>query len=109
MNKEFNKLVNEILEFRWKYRPVYATFLGIHKHDHQLDKTDSKSGRLHLKKLKGYLKKLDRYSSDPKFHAKKVKFSKDEEMDGRKDTLAQEACSNIPGNRLVWLLYSYPA
>ena len=102
MNKEFNKLVNEILEFRWKYRPVYATFLGIHKHDHQLDKTDSKSGRLHLKKLKGYLKKLDRYSSDPKFRAKKAKFSKDEEMDWRilRDSLRVEIAEE---EKIRWL------
>jgi len=102
MNKEFNKLTNEILEFRWKDRPVYATFLGIHKHDDKLDKTDSKSRRLHLKKMKDYLKKLDRYSSDPKFRAKKVKFSKDEEMDWRilRDSLRVEIAEE---EKIRWL------
>jgi uncharacterized protein (DUF885 family) len=102
MNREFNKLVNEILEFRWKHRPVYATFLGIHKHDDKLDKTDSKSRRIHLKKMKDYLKKLDRYSSDPKFRAKKPKFSKDEEMDLRilRDSLRVEIAEE---EKIRWL------
>jgi uncharacterized protein (DUF885 family) len=81
MNKEFNKLVNEILEFCWKDSPVEATFLGIHKYDDRLDKTDSESRRRHLKKAKGYLKKLDGFSSDPKRRAKNAKLSEDEEMD----------------------------
>ncbi|MCK4384863.1 MAG: DUF885 domain-containing protein [candidate division Zixibacteria bacterium] len=83
MNREFNRLVNEILEFRWKDSPVEATFSGIHKYDDMLDKTDSESRRRHLKKAKEYLKKLDRFSSDSKVHSKKTRLSIDEKMDWR--------------------------
>jgi uncharacterized protein (DUF885 family) len=81
MNKEFNNLVDEILEFRWKDSPVHATFLGVHKYDDKLDKTDPESWRQHLKKAKEYLKKLDRFSADSNIHSEKTKFSKDERMD----------------------------
>lgn len=81
MNKEFNKLVDEVLEFRWKDSPVQATFSGIHKYDDQLDKTDSNSRKQHLKKTKEYLKKMNKFSSDAKIHLGKSKLSIDEKMD----------------------------
>ncbi len=92
MNKEFNKLVNEILELGWKDSPVEATFLGIHKYDDRLDKTDSQSRRRHLKKTKEYLKKLGKFSSDSKVHSKKTMLSIDEKMDWKmlRDSLKVE-------------------
>ncbi len=113
MNKEFNNLVNEILEFRWKDSPVEATFSGIHKYDDQLDKTDPMSRKRHLKKTKDYLKKLNRFSSDPKRRAKKAKLSKDEEMDLRilRDSLRVEIAEE---EEIRWLkrhawIYPYTA
>ena len=92
MNKEFNKLVNDILELRWKARPVEATFSGIHKYDAKLDKTDPQSRRRYLKKGKEYLKKLDRFSFDPKIPSKTTKLTVDEKMDWKilRDSLQVE-------------------
>ena len=81
MNKEFNNLVDEVLEFRWKDSPVAATFSGIHKYDDKLDKTDPDSRRQHLKRTKEYLKRLDKFSSDSKIHTEKTRLSIDEKMD----------------------------
>jgi uncharacterized protein (DUF885 family) len=81
MNKEFNNLVDEILEFRWKDSPVNATFSGIHKYDDKLDKTDPESRRQHLKRAKEYLKKLDRFTPVSKTHSEKARLSIDEKMD----------------------------
>jgi len=81
MNRQFNKLVDDILEFRWKDSPVEATFSGIHKYDDQLDKTNSEFRRRHLQKAQEYLKKLDRFSTDHKVHSEKEKLSQDERMD----------------------------
>ena len=82
MHRQFNKLVDEILEFRWKDSPVVdATFSGIHKYDEQLDKTDFESRRRHLQKAKEYLKELDRFSTDHKVHSEKARLSLDEQMD----------------------------
>ena len=67
MNKEFNRLVNQILEFRNKATPVIATILGVHKYDDKLDKTDPKSQKQYLKKLKEYLKKKE-------FHDKLISY-----------------------------------
>ncbi len=102
MNKEFNKLVNESLEFYWKDNPVAATFLGIHKYDDKLDKTDPESRRRHLKKAKEYLKKLDRFSPDSKVHSKRTELSIDEKMDWRmlRDFLKVEIAEE---EKLHWL------
>jgi uncharacterized protein (DUF885 family) len=81
MNKEFNNLVDEVLEFRWKDSPVSATFSGIHKYDDKLDKTDPESRRQHLKRAKEYLKKLDRFTPVSKTHSEKARLSIDEKMD----------------------------
>ncbi len=92
MNKDFNRLVNEILEFHWMKSPMEATFLGIHKYDDQLDKTDPESRRRHLKKAKSYLKKLEKFYSDSKPSAKSTQLSIDEQMDLRmlRDSLRVE-------------------
>jgi uncharacterized protein (DUF885 family) len=102
MNKEFNKLVDEILEFRWKDSPVQATFSGIHKYDDQLDKTDSASRKQHLKKAKEYLKKLNKFSSVAKIHSKGAKLSLDEKMDWKmlKNSLEVEIAEE---EKLRWL------
>ena len=102
MNKEFNKLVNEILEFCWKDSPVMATFSGIHKYDDKLNKADSQSRRLHLKKAKEYLKKLDRFFSKPGIRAQRAKLSEDEKMDWKilRDSLRVEIAEE---EKIRWL------
>lgn len=92
MNKEFKKLVNEILEFYWKDSSVEATFLGIHKYDDKLDKTDPEFRRRHLRKKKSYLKKLDKLYSDHKHSLKRTNLSIGEQMDLRmlRDSLKVE-------------------
>jgi len=102
MNREFNKLVNDILEFRWKDSPMEATFSGIHKYDDKLDKTDSESRKRHLKKAKKYLKKLDGFSSKPGIRAGRVRLSKDEEMDWKilRDSLRVEIAEE---EKIRWL------
>lgn len=79
MNRQFNKLADEILEFCWKDSPVMATMLGVHKYDDKLNKTDSESRRRHLKKAKEYLKKLEKFS--PALQAARSRLSKDQTMD----------------------------
>ncbi len=111
MNKEFNKLVNEILEFRWKESPVEATFSGIHKYDDKLDKTDSESRKRHLRKSKEYLRKLEKFSSGTR--GARAKLSKDEEMDWKmlRDTLRVEIAEEEKIrwlNRHAWI-YPYAA
>ena len=92
MNKEFNQLVNKILEFQWKKSPVEATFLGIHKYDDKLDKFDPESRRLYLKKTKEHLRNLNEFSPDAKTQSRKAKLSADEQMDWRmlRDSLRVE-------------------
>ncbi|KPK99743.1 MAG: hypothetical protein AMJ91_06560 [candidate division Zixibacteria bacterium SM23_73_3] len=113
MNKEFNKLINEILEFGWKEKPVEATFLGIHKYDDKLDKTSPKLRRLYLRKTKEYLRKLEGFSVDRKRKSKKAKLSIDEQMDWRmlRDALRVEIAEE---EKLRWLrrhalVYPYTA
>ena len=91
MNRQFNRLVNEVLEFRWKARPVGATFSGIHKYDHLLDRADAVSRKRFLKGTRGYLKKLKKFSPSAKPNPK-TKLSSREEMDWRilYDTLRAE-------------------
>jgi uncharacterized protein (DUF885 family) len=92
MNREFGRLVNEVLEFYWKGKPVEATFLGIHTYDHKLDRTDSQFRKRHTKRLKEYSKKLDRFSARAGTASKKTKLSVDEQMDWRmlRDSLRVE-------------------
>jgi len=79
MNKEFNKLADEILESLWKDSPVMATMLGVHKYDDKLDKTDPEYRKRHLKKAKEYLKRLEKFS--PAHRAGNFRLSKDQAMD----------------------------
>ena len=111
MNKAFSKLVNEILEFHWEDSPIEATFLGIHKYDDRLDKTDPESRRRHIKKAKEYLRKLEKFS--PGTPGGKAKLSKSEEMDWRilSDSLRVEIAEE---EKIRWLkrhawLYPYTA
>lgn len=83
MDRQFNRLVDEILEFRWKARPVEATFSGVHRYDHQLDRTDARSRKRYLERTKQYLKKLNRFSPSGKVLSKGSSLSVDEQMDWR--------------------------
>jgi uncharacterized protein (DUF885 family) len=92
MNRQFKKLVDEILEFRFKSRPVGATFSGIHRYDDKLERTGSGFRKNYLKKEKEYLKKLDKFSPHAKRQSKATKLSTNEQMDWRmlRDALVAE-------------------
>ncbi|UCB51811.1 MAG: DUF885 domain-containing protein [Candidatus Zixiibacteriota bacterium] len=83
MNKQFKRLVDQILEFHWKRSPVEATFLGIHKYDDRLDKFDSESRKRYLKRTKEHLKKMGKFSPGTEIESKEAKLSADEQMDWR--------------------------
>ncbi len=102
MNTAFVKLVDEILEFRWKARPVEATFSGIHKYDDKLDKTDLQSRRQYLRKSKEYLRKLDKFSPDRQVALKQARLSQNEKMDWKilKDSLQVEI---VEEEKIRWL------
>ncbi len=60
----FDKLTDEILEFFWKSYPIGATFMGIHKYDHDLNRMDRDSLIDINKKTKEYLTKLSRIARE---------------------------------------------
>lgn len=104
MNKEFIRLVDEILEFHWRNNPIEATCLGIHQYDDQLDRTDPGSRRRYFKRLEEYLSKMDRFSLE------KIKLSIDEKMDWKmlRNALNVEI---IEENKIHWyekLPQTYP-
>jgi uncharacterized protein (DUF885 family) len=102
VNREFNKLIDEILEFRWKARPVAATFSGIHRYDDKLERTDIQFQKRYLKKAKEYLKKLDRFSPTKKAHSNATRLSIDEQMDWKilRDSLQVEIAEE---EKIRWL------
>jgi uncharacterized protein (DUF885 family) len=108
MNKEFNKLADDILEFCWKDRPVMATMLGVHKYDDKLDKTDLESRKRHLKKTKEYLKRLDKFS--PALRTAKSGLSKDQAMDWKilKNSLQVEIAEELNLRRFKRNALVYP-
>ena len=83
MNPQFNKLVDEILELRWKARPVEATFSGIHRYDDKLDRTDGRSRKRYVDRAKQHLRRLDEFSPHRKTRSKQAALSVDEQMDWR--------------------------
>jgi len=100
MNKEFSRLIDQILDSRCKANPVLATILGVHKYDHKLDKTNAESRKRYLKKLKEYLKKLDGFSPDVKNDI--TKLNKNEMIDLKilKNTLEVEIAEE---EKIRWL------
>lgn len=58
--QNFNKLVDDILEFMWKSMPVEATFAGIHKYDHELGKFDRDALTDINTKMKSYVDELEK-------------------------------------------------
>jgi uncharacterized protein (DUF885 family) len=56
---DFDKLVEEILESFWKSSPFAATFVGIHKYDHELDNVDGGYLMSVNKERRGFLKRLE--------------------------------------------------
>jgi uncharacterized protein (DUF885 family) len=110
MNKQFKRLVDDIMEFRWRSKPVEASFSGIHKYDHLLDKLDSRSRKQYLKRIKNYRRRLDQFSTHSKTQSKKSKLSISEQMDWRilRDSLRVEIAY---GEKIHWfnrLAYIYP-
>jgi uncharacterized protein (DUF885 family) len=97
MNRQFNKLVDEILELRWKARPVEATFSGIHRYDRKLDRTDARSRKHYLERAKQYLKKLDAFSPSRRIRSKGANLSVEEQMDWRmlRDALRVEIAEEL--------------
>ena len=71
--KSFHQLVDEILELRWQTSPVTATFDGIHKYDHELDRLDRDFLLDVHEKEKYYLRELEKI--DP------TKLTEDEQLD----------------------------
>lgn len=59
MNQEFNQLVDEILQFLWSDSPVFATFMGIHTYDGELDRMGPDHRTHSIIKKKEYRHKLD--------------------------------------------------
>jgi uncharacterized protein (DUF885 family) len=110
MNAQFKRLVDDILEFRWKAKPVNATFSGIHKYDHLLDKLDSRSRRQNLKRIKNYRRRLDQFSPYSKIESKKSKLSIGEQMDWRilKDSLRVEIADEEKVRWFTRLAHFYP-
>ncbi len=81
MNRQFKKLVDQILDLRWKARPVEATFSGVHRYDHQLDRADAHFRRRYIKEARQYLKKLKAFSPSRKTPSKGSELSVNEQMD----------------------------
>jgi len=75
MNKKFQALVEQILEYRWKENPVEATYSGVHKYDGQFENFSPASRKNYHLKLTQYAKRLKR------FYSKKEKLSGDELLD----------------------------
>ena len=75
MNKGFQALVDQILEYRWKANPVEATFTGIHKYDGQFENFSPAFRRNYHNKLRRFSKKLK------KFYSKKEELSEGELLD----------------------------
>jgi uncharacterized protein (DUF885 family) len=75
MNKKFQALVEQILEYRWKENPVEATYSGVHKYDGQFENFSPASRKNYHQKLTQYAKRLKR------FYSKKEKLSGDELLD----------------------------
>ena len=75
MNKGFQALVDQILEYRWKANPVEATFTGIHKYDGQFENFSPAFRRNYHNKLRGFSKKLK------KFYSMKEELSEGELLD----------------------------
>ncbi|OYV03493.1 hypothetical protein CGW93_00700 [candidate division bacterium WOR-3 4484_18] len=71
--KSFHQLVDKILELRWQTSPVTATFDGIHKYDHELDRLDRDFLLDVHEKEKYYLRELEKI--DP------TKLTEDEQLD----------------------------
>jgi len=61
---KFDGLVDEILEFWWKTSPVSATFSGIHKYDHKLDKVERDFLEEVNKRNKEYLTRISKISKN---------------------------------------------
>ncbi len=59
MNQEFNQLVDEILQFLWSDSPVFATFMGIHAYDGELDRMGPDHRTHSITRKKEYRHKLD--------------------------------------------------
>ena len=59
-----DKLTDEILEFLWKSYPTGATYFGIHKYDHDLNRMDRDSLIDINKKTKEYLTKLSKIARE---------------------------------------------
>lgn len=64
IDEDFHQLADEILEFLWKKKPVDATFLGIHEHDHTFGRQDLSSHKEYLHGLKGYLNQLELFEKE---------------------------------------------
>ena len=61
MNQNLNQLIDEILRFLWADSPVFATYVGIHDYDAELDKLCPERRTASITKKKEYRQKLDQF------------------------------------------------
>jgi len=80
---EFDKFVDEVMEFFWQSSPYGATFAGIHKYDHELDQMSYHYLEEVNKKTKTYIRRLNQWN--------KNKLSADEYIDWQLLTNALES------------------
>ncbi len=70
---EFDRFVDEVLDFFWQSSPCGATFAGIHQYDHELDHMDRDYLENVNKQSKAYIQRLNQWN--------KSKLSADEYLD----------------------------
>jgi len=64
VDKEFERLSEEILEWRWEVSPLEATFEGYHKYDDEFDRFDREWRQQLLARAKDYVKRLSQFEEE---------------------------------------------
>jgi len=64
VDREFEELSEEILQWRWEVSPLEATFEGYHKHDDKFDRFEAGWRQQLLRKAKDYLKRLNDFKDE---------------------------------------------
>ncbi|PKK83510.1 MAG: hypothetical protein CVT49_08300 [candidate division Zixibacteria bacterium HGW-Zixibacteria-1] len=62
-NHAFDKLVDEFLLERWRFKPTEATFEGIHDYDCELDQVDQRSLLQFIQREEKYLARLEGFKN----------------------------------------------
>jgi uncharacterized protein (DUF885 family) len=64
VDREFERLSEEILKWRWEVSPLEATFEGYHEYDDKFDRFDREWREELLAKAKDYVERLNRLADD---------------------------------------------